>query len=624
MDRLRRDFQRTRNSLKDEVGSATSDLTGKRAVLGQRMTEVSEIGVLDAIRERAATAGVQPPSTLSEALDPHWAQTVKPAESQDQLGVVLRAALSELGTLKDQMFVLAPIVAWNRFVDEGQQANHLRLGLHRAADSLLQAGYSDSGSCPLCGQPIDLDRLAKRIAAELQELKGAALALEAAQGSAGQFVNDLRAFHQRRFNIVGRAAERGVTLADLPTSPAETLTGQIESATAMDPTTVEEYREKLNTWDAEASKTLDGAIPSATTARDQALVDLGVLLAATTAWRSAIHRKREAAAAFELADRVFTRYQQRQNEHLTNIIEQISQRMAVIWQALHPEEGTAAVAVETVGEKAAEISVEFHGQKESPPHRVLSESHLNSLGIALFLAMAETFNEQLGFIVLDDVVSSFDRAHRGRLAELLTAEFENVQLIVLTHDEQFYRQICVMAPSWMRHHFTSWSFKEGMRTKTYEGDRVLAEARDAFACDDRMGAAQKGRRALEEFLQEACEELEALLPFRRGVSNDERSAKEVLDGFQRTLKDRAKQLRDEITPLLRKLEADLQSVLNVEAHASQVAASSEEVRDSIARIDALCRHFTCQDCGTRSWYKGTPTSSQCRCGKLRFPPLPSS
>ena len=149
MDRLRRDFQRTRNSLKDEVGSATSDLTGKRAVLGQRMTEVSEIGVLDAIRERAATAGVQPPSTLSEALDPHWAQTVKPAESQDQLGVVLRAALSELGTLKDQMFVLAPIVAWNRFVDEGQQANHLRLGLHRAADSLLQAGYSDSGLLPI-------------------------------------------------------------------------------------------------------------------------------------------------------------------------------------------------------------------------------------------------------------------------------------------------------------------------------------------------------------------------------------------------------------------------------------------------------------------------------------------
>ena len=66
---------------------------------------------------------------------------------------------------------------------------------------------------------------------------------------------------------------------------------------------------------------------------------------------------------------------------------------------------------------------------------------------------------------------------------------------------------------------------------------------------------KKAGRALEEFLQEACEELEALLPFRRGVSNDERSAKEVLDGFQRTLKDRAKQLRDEITPLLRKLES---------------------------------------------------------------------
>ena len=54
---------------------------------------------------------------------------------------------------------------------------------------------------------------------------------------------------------------------------------------------------------------------------------------------------------------------------------------------------------------------------------MLSESHLNSLAIALFLAMAETFNEQLGFLVLDDVINSFDVEHRGRLAELLADGF---------------------------------------------------------------------------------------------------------------------------------------------------------------------------------------------------------
>jgi hypothetical protein len=33
--------------------------------------------------------------------------------------------------------------------------------------------------------------------------------------------------------------------------------------------------------------------------------------------------------------------------------------------------------------------------------------------------MAETFNERLGFLVLDDVVNSFDVDHRGELAALL-------------------------------------------------------------------------------------------------------------------------------------------------------------------------------------------------------------
>ena len=42
--------------------------------------------------------------------------------------------------------------------------------------------------------------------------------------------------------------------------------------------------------------------------------------------------------------------------------------------------------------------------------------------------MAESFNERIGFLLLDDVINSFDVEHRGRLAELLADGFGAWQL----------------------------------------------------------------------------------------------------------------------------------------------------------------------------------------------------
>ena len=38
---------------------------------------------------------------------------------------------------------------------------------------------------------------------------------------------------------------------------------------------------------------------------------------------------------------------------------------------------------------------------------------------------------------------------------------------------------------------------------------------------------------------------------------------------------------------------------------------------------ALDRLWSCPDCGTRVWHKGTPEASRCKCGKRVFPPPPA-
>ena len=148
----------------------------------------------------------------------------------------------------------------------------------------------------------------------------------------------------------------------------------------------------------------------------------------------------------------------------------------------------------------------------------------------------------------------------------------------------------------------------------------MAAAWSDLATDDRIGAAQKGRRALEEFLQEACEALSALLPFRRGRENDQRVASEVMAGLRRTLRDRAKTIYQEVGPLLTALEADLQASLNWESHASEGGTGSQEVRDALDRISELCDRFTCTNCETRIWHIGAAPAWRCKCGKSQLPP----
>ena len=619
IDQMRLDLQHAKNDLETQAQNAATELSRKRSVLQEMVPDISEQGILEAIATKCQAADVPPPRTLDEALDPQWLQASVGGGSKDQRSGVLRAALGELRTAAEEVPPLDPIDTWNRFITEGGH-DQLPLGLYRAADSLLRSGHAPDGECPLCGQPFDLNVLAEKVATELRELESTAQALESARQAARHFVGRLRDTYQTRDGLFRRASGQGVELVRPPAGPHSDLSRRVEEASEIDRSIVEAFQAEVADWDAHTLRVLASEIPAPASERDKALVDLVTLRTAATAWRDARHRDTASSAAADLAERVFNAYQTRQHNQFKQIIEQISGRVAEIYQFLHPEVGIGAVAIETVDEKGAELSVDFHGRPEIPPHRVLSESHLNSLGIALFLAMAETFNDNIGFLVLDDVVNSFDREHRGRLAELLADQFDETQLIVLTHDEQFFTQILRRAPSWRREELTSWSYGEGPRRRQYEEDRLLAAAKEALSTGDRAGAAQKGRLALEEFLQEACENLGALLPFRRGQRNDQRMADEVMRGLRRTLTERAKQLYSEIGSLLNGLEADLQASLNVESHASQTSASKREVADALSRIVALRACFTCGDCGTRVWYRGTPDSSLCKCGGAQFPP----
>jgi energy-coupling factor transporter ATP-binding protein EcfA2 len=620
IESLREDLQRARNDLRKQVKAAEEQVQTFRQALGAGEDAASEETVLQNLQQICGLLGVEAPGSLDQVLDPRWMAGV--AGVPAPAGSDRDALLAEMGRLDTPAADKKALEAWNKQVaSEGARALP-HASLIQEAKRLL-ASTSIDGRCPLCGQAVDEKELARRIESSLLEVMEATRELEKARDALAQLASTLRAAHDKRESLVKRARPQQVELPALPAFPKAALEG-LETSAPVDAQALLDYQAALKKWDAAAREVGKKAAPPEAGTRENQLMMLAALCQQIRSWRAAEKKAAEAARGCELAEKVFDAYQGKQKEDVAALLSQISLRVARIYMGLHPGEDLGSVSIEMWTAKGVELAIDFYGSHQRPPHGVLSESHLNSLAIALFLAMAETFNEQLRFLVLDDVINSFDREHRGQLADLLANEFSEWQLVVLTHDHQFYEHLTRRAPSWRRLELTSWSYGGGPRTAGYESSGILAAARERIEQGDVGGAAAKARRALEEQLQEVCQALEAPLAFRRGQANEQREIGELLRGVRRVLKEHAKGLLEELEPVFKTLEADVQATLNVEVHASRGRSGMSEVEAAVNRIEELDRRWSCPGCGTRIWHRGGPQAARCKCGKSAFPPVPAA
>jgi energy-coupling factor transporter ATP-binding protein EcfA2 len=621
IESLREDLQRARNELRKQVKAAEEQVQSSRQALASGEGSLSEEALLVNLQEICGLLGVDPPGSLAQVVDPQWLTKVAgvpaaPAGDRDHV-------LAEVARLETPAPESGPLEAWNALVSAERSRELPRASLIQEAKRLLGTTSID-GRCPLCGQTVDEKKLARRIEASLVSLLDATQELERCRDAVLQWSEGLRAAHQRRESLARRAKQAQIELPALPAFPRAALEGRLDTLAPIEAGATSDYQSRLRQWDLSAREICRKAAPAAATTRESQLMMLAAICGQIKTWRAAETKLAEATRAGELAEKVFEVYQERQKADVAALLSQISLRVARIYLALHPGEELGSVSIEPWTAKGVELAIDFYGSHQRPPHGVLSESHLNSLAIALILAMAETFNEKLRFLVLDDVINSFDREHRSQLADLLANEFADWQLVVLTHDHQFYEHLTRRAPSWKKLELTSWSYGEGPRTTGYDAGGILRAARELLERGDVGGAAGKARRALEEHLQEVCEALEAPLAFRRGQANERRDIGELFKGLRRTLKEHAKGLLDELEPSFKTLEADVGATLNTEVHASRGRSGSSEVEAAVKRIEELDRKWNCPACATRVWHRGGPQAGRCKCGKSAFPPVPAA
>ncbi len=259
-----------------------------------------------------------------------------------------------------------------------------------------------------------------------------------------------------------------------------------------------------------------------------------------------------------------------------------------------------------------EFTLTFDKRHEvSPPQRVVSDSQLNALGLAFFLARLKVEDTPWRTLVLDDVVNSFDADHRMGLAHLLAEEFGDWQVVFFTHDNMFATLIAEVFSGWRFWQIVAWNPKEGP---------VLSEGDPLKRLKDRLDAGEAAidlgslaRFALERGLSRPLERLGLPIRFDR---RSRYSAREYLDALQKGLADRGSSLQD--LSVLNRMRGE-SYLVNVAAHDRQAdpSLSTEDLRQMVADLEELNTNFTCSDCGRPVWemQKGVG-SFQCKCSKL--------
>lgn len=310
------------------------------------------------------------------------------------------------------------------------------------------------------------------------------------------------------------------------------------------------------------------------------------------------------------------------------IISQISQDIQYLWSILHPNEPIEDVELYLPEEedKSIDVSLKFYGVDQPSPRFTLSEGHRNSLGLCIFLALARLEKNKHLPIFLDDIVSSFDRQHRGNVTELLKNEFGDRQILLFTHDREWFTELSMLLPpkAWKKLVLKPWGEPSiGMRWSTSEF--TFDDAREYIETNCEL-AGNCVRQIMDTQTAIAAEKLMINMPYARGDKNDHRTCVEFLEYIISTGKTSLKIRKSstEYIPYTEPLDCwnDTRSRLIVRADRGSHTGSlvKDEVENLISVCEKSINAFKCDKCGDFIWIADQKSKEllQCSCGEIRW------
>jgi energy-coupling factor transporter ATP-binding protein EcfA2 len=501
------------------------------ATLGLRAFDAGR--AIEAVNELRQTLGGDPLSGIDSA-------TVKrdlvPPSSASAPGttnpVLLRRQFAALTEALDQaaVTVAAPDRELRSLLSEVRNNQKALRELGRL--TLFELGVSlipEDGACPLCGAPWEPGRLREHLLAHIESAKAAAEKKGRIDGLAGG-ISAAAATCQSHLDALAEAAlkqglqseaariatwsaslrrlveELKVPLGSYPSHfCAESDVGRLFASTPE-----REAAEKTVT----ASENAAPAVSREQTAWDA----LTRLEENWRAYEGAIQGGKRSILLHKRATAMSECFEDARDQVLTSLYGKIESRFSQLYRLIHSEDEPQFECSLRPDGAGLSFEVDFYGRGKFPPLALHSEGHQDTMGLCLYLALAERLTETLiNLTILDDVVMSVDAGHRRQICMLLSTMFPGRQFLITTHDKTWARQLVTtgVVPKKNSVEFARWTLETGPHVVMEAlGNDFWSRIQKDIESGEVPAAAARLRRGAEEFFEHVCDRLQASVQYR--------------------------------------------------------------------------------------------------------------
>ncbi|MDD2707880.1 MAG: AAA family ATPase [Verrucomicrobiae bacterium] len=204
-----------------------------------------------------------------------------------------------------------------------------------------------------------------------------------------------------------------------------------------------------------------------------------------------------------------------------SILAKIAAEVGRIYELVHPGEGLNKISLELDPDKRASLEIgSSFCETDAPPQAYFSDSHLDTLGLCVFLALATLDGPEKTVLVLDDILASVDEPHVDRLIEMLYAEAIKFRHCLITTHYRPWKQ--KLRWGWLKNdqcqfiELSKWTNQQGMTLIRSIPDVERLRALLAETSPDAQLVCAKAGVILEAVLDFLTQLYESKVPRRPG------------------------------------------------------------------------------------------------------------
>lgn len=340
-----------------------------------------------------------------------------------------------------------------------------------------------------------------------------------------------------------------------------------------------------------------------------AVVKLSELRRIANSIRQARLEREELLRISESLEETAQRIDEHISTHVANLLGGLRDEINKVFAKIQGPSG-AAITVgleppdpEAKGKLKLGLVIDFaDNRKGVNPSGYLSDSQVHTIALSLRLAAIKLFNPSFPFVVLDDIVTSYDAEHRKALVSMMAEDFAGFQFILVTHDDRFFRYLKDHMPA------AQWTFRQITCIEAGFGPRYMDHKVADEVIDSKLAkgehAANDIRQAEEEWLLGKAREFGISLRIRdvdKPYSYDRGEVAEGIMAFLKKIKVETPILAGFGNPLWSSLQAG--EVENFGSHFQDNPNASGSIGDEKKRWEE---------------FKEFRGLFRCSCGSVRF------